>query len=260
MLSSIYRPVIYRITEEPRWWLVRIISTLNTIISSFPIKLWQVPFAKHRAWLAEVYWAAWTTRATFDSRLQRHGWCRYRTLSVNKRCFPCIMETRYSFLTWRTSSRVSRGWMLHDTYTVDTPDSLNESAPAERQGCSHENVWLHKIDRQLLDGLPLWLNDQEGTLLFPWLDGSSGYQPQLCMSQQGNLWPVSIGESIPVQNCNHEKGDMRIVVHVLHALKQGKQTIYMHTVDTDVVIVAGMLWCNSTCWRHLSGLWHEQGW
>ena len=51
----------------------------------------------------------------------------------------------------------------------------------------------------------------------------------------------------------------RIVVHVLHALKQGKQTIYMHTVDTDVVIVAGMIWCNSTFGRHLSGLWHEQG-
>ena len=31
---------------------------------------------------------------------------------------------------------------------------------------------------------------------------------------------VSIGESIPVQNCNHEKADTRIVLHVLHALKQ----------------------------------------
>ena len=34
-----------------------------------------------------------------------------------------------------------------------------------------------------------------------------------------------------------------IVVHLLHALKQGKQTIYMHTVDTYVVvIIAGMIW------------------
>ena len=51
---------------------------------------------------------------------------------------------------------------------------------------------------------------------------------------------VSIGESIPVQNSrpNHEKVD---VVHVLHALKQGKQNIYVHTVDTDfVVIIAGI--------------------
>ena len=32
-----------------------------------------------------VSWAAWAKRATFDSRQQSHGWCRYRTLSVSKR-------------------------------------------------------------------------------------------------------------------------------------------------------------------------------
>ena len=85
-----YRPVIYRISTEPRWWLGRILSTLDTIISSFPIKRWQVSFAKHRVWLAKVSWAAWATRATFDPRLQRHRWCHYRTLSVNKRYFPCV--------------------------------------------------------------------------------------------------------------------------------------------------------------------------
>ena len=54
---------------------------------------------------------------------------------------------------------------------------------------------------------------------------------------------VSIGESIPVQNCNHEKADTMIVVQVvLHALKQGEQTIYLRTVDTDVVVIlAGVL-------------------
>ena len=45
------------------------------------------------------------------------------------------------------------------------------------------------------------------------------------------------------------------MVHVLHALKQGKQTIYMHTVDTDVVIVAGMIWCNLTFGRHRLPVW-----
>ena len=34
---------------------------------------------------------------------------------------------------------------------------------------------------------------------------------------------VAIGESIPVKNCNHEKADTRIVVHVLHALRQGSR-------------------------------------
>ena len=56
-------------------------------------------------------------------------------------------------------------------------------------------------------------------------------------SEQGD---VSIGESIPMQNCNHEESDTRIAVHALHALEQGKQTIYVRTVDTDVaVILAG---------------------
>ena len=46
---------------------------------------------------------------------------------------------------------------------------------------------------------------------------------------------VSIGESIPVQNCNHGKADSRIVVHVLHAVKQEEQTIYV--ADTDVIVI-----------------------
>ena len=72
---------------------------------------------------------------------------------------------------------------------------------------------------------------------------------------------VSIGESIPVQNCNHEKADTRIVVHVLHALKQGKQAIYVHTVETDVVvIIAGMIWLRLNIWATSEWPlnWHEQ--
>ena len=158
------------------------------------------------------------------------------------------METRYSFITWRTSSRVSRGWMLHETYTVDTPDSLTESAPAERQGCSHENVWLHNIDRQL-DGLPSWLNEQEGTLLFPCLDGSSGYQPPLCMSQQGKLWPVSIGESIPVQNCNHEKDC-------------GTRTACLEAGEADYLYAHCRHRCSYRCWHDLVQLniWATSEW
>ena len=41
--------------------------------------------AKHQVWLAGVSWAAWATIATFDSRQQSHGWCRYRTPSFTKR-------------------------------------------------------------------------------------------------------------------------------------------------------------------------------
>ena len=44
---------------------------------------------------------------------------------------------------------------------------------------------------------------------------------------------VSIGENIPGQNFNHVKA----CGSVMHALKQGEQTIYVRTVDTEVVVV-----------------------
>ena len=44
---------------------------------------------------------------------------------------------------------------------------------------------------------------------------------------------VSIGENIPGQNFNHVKA----CGSVMHALTQGEQTIYVRTVDTEVVVV-----------------------
>ena len=79
-------------------------------------------------------------------------------------------------------------------------------------------------------------------LQFSWLPANAEYVTS------GQV-VVFIGESIPVQNCNQEKADTRIVVHLLHALKQGKHTIYVHTVDTDVVvIIAGMIWLRLNVW------------
>ena len=40
-----------------------------------------------------------------------------------------------------------------------------------------------------------------------------------------------------MQNCNHEEVDTRVVVHILHAPKQGWKIIQVHTVDTDVVTI-----------------------
>ena len=48
---------------------------------------------------------------------------------------------------------------------------------------------------------------------------------------------VSKGFRCPMPKCNHEEPDMRVVVHVLHALKQGWKTIQVDTVDTDVVTI-----------------------
>ena len=37
--------------------------------------------------------------------------------------------------------------------------------------------------------------------------------------------------------CDHEEADMRIVVHVTDALKKGRSTCVVRTVDTDVVVI-----------------------
>ena len=83
---------------------------------------------------------------------------------------------------------------------------------------------------------------------FSWLPANAVYVTSLQVV-------VSIGESIPVQNCNHMKADTMIVVHVLHALKHGKQTIYMHTVETDVVvIIAGIRLTDLVATQHLGDI------
>ncbi len=48
---------------------------------------------------------------------------------------------------------------------------------------------------------------------------------------------VSLGSGSPMQSCNHEEADTRVVVHILHALEHGERTVLVRTVDTDVVVI-----------------------
>jgi hypothetical protein len=48
---------------------------------------------------------------------------------------------------------------------------------------------------------------------------------------------IAIGSNSSMQNCNHEEADTRVVVHILHALRQGNKTIQVRTVDTDVITI-----------------------
>ena len=45
-----------------------------------------------------------------------------------------------------------------------------------------------------------------------------------------------VGEGIPMEKCNHEEADTRIVVHLLHAL-QTQSVGLVRTGDTDVVVI-----------------------
>ena len=37
-------------------------------------------------------------------------------------------------------------------------------------------------------------------------------------------------------NCNHEGTDIRIVVHILHALNRSMKSVMVHTVNTDIIL------------------------
>ena len=64
----------------------------------------------------------------------------------------------------------------------------------------------------------------------------------------------SIGENIPGQNFNHVKA----CGSVMHALKQGEQTIYVRTVDTEVVVVISLL-AYSMIWLRVN-IWSTSEW
>ena len=37
--------------------------------------------------------------------------------------------------------------------------------------------------------------------------------------------------------CNHEEADTRIIIHLIHALGEGAESLLVRTVDTDVVVI-----------------------
>ena len=47
---------------------------------------------------------------------------------------------------------------------------------------------------------------------------------------------VTVCASSLMSNCNHEKANTRIVVHVIHALTQGRKTAQVRIEDTDVIV------------------------
>ena len=66
---------------------------------------------------------------------------------------------------------------------------------------------------------------------------SSPRERPFCISSEESL--LAVCSSSPMPNCNHEKANTRIVVHVLHvhALQQELMTVQGRTADTDVVVV-----------------------
>jgi len=59
----------------------------------------------------------------------------------------------------------------------------------------------------------------------------------------------------PMQNCNHEEADTGVVVHILHALMQGRKTIQVRTVDTDVVVILAGTFHDLIASQLLADIW-----
>ena len=63
------------------------------------------------------------------------------------------------------------------------------------------------------------------------------------------------GLSVPMDDCNHEEADTRIMVHIRHALEQGAETVLVRTVDTDVVVILIGLFFDLVTIRPSSDFW-----
>ena len=67
------------------------------------------------------------------------------------------------------------------------------------------------------------------------------------------------GLSVPMDDCNHEEADTRIMVHIQHALEQGAETVLVRTVDTDVVVILVGLFFDLVTIQLLCDFWTAFG-
>lgn len=124
--------------------------------------------------------------------------------------------------------------IVWDTYLTD---SLKECTRDKRgKGVRRKVSGQTKLPSKWMDFLCDSKNKEELFAFFTTKVAEVTFLP-------GSLVYVTSGESvlhtgsINMPNCNHEEADMRIVVHVQHALQQGMKNIEIRTVDTDVVVI-----------------------
>ena len=66
---------------------------------------------------------------------------------------------------------------------------------------------------------------------------------------------VSHGSEHALGQCNHEEADTRVVVHVRHALERGAESVFVRTVDTDVVMILVGKIHDLLAYNQLSKVW-----
>ena len=147
---------------------------------------------------------------------------------------------------------------LDVVWDVYTPDSLKESTWEKRgKGVRRKVSGKTKVPGNWMDFLRDSVNKKE---LFAFLTSKVAqfsWPPAKSVYVTSGQAVVCIGDSIPMamQNCNHEEADTRIVVHVMHALKQGEKTICVRTVDTDVVVILAGTFHDLVVTQPLADIW-----
>ena len=147
--------------------------------------------------------------------------------------------------------------MLYGTGGVYTPDSLKESTRGKRgKGVRRKVFGKTKLPGNWMDFLRDSVNKKELFAFLTSKDAQFSWPPAKAVYVTSGQAVVCIGDSIPMQNCNHEEADTRIVVHVLHALNQGEQTICVRL--STQMLLSSLLAHSMICLR--LNLWSTSGW
>ena len=133
---------------------------------------------------------------------------------------------------------------LQDTKRLDVvwdeyiQDSLKESIREKRgKGVRRKVSGSTKIPGNWKKFLGDQMNKKE---LFAFLTSkieSFSWPPTKSVCVTSGQAVSACGLSVPMDDCNHEEADTRIMVHIQHALEHGAETVLVRTVDTDVVVI-----------------------
>ena len=133
---------------------------------------------------------------------------------------------------------------LQDTKRLDVvwdeyiQDSLKESTHEKRgKGVRRKVSGSTKIPGNWKNFLGDQMNKKE---LFAFLTSkieSFSWPPTKSVCVTSGQAVSACGLFVPMDDCNDEEADTRIMVHIRHALEHGAETVLVRTVDTDVVVI-----------------------
>ena len=187
--------------------------------------------------------------------------CKILDGAVIVHCLPTIRVSTFDeyasdvFLPYlqkqlQDTKRLDVVW---DTYIED---SLKESTREKRgQGVRRKVSGQTKLPGNWMDFLRDPMNKKE---LFAFLTSrveQFNWPPTKALYITSGQAVSSFGPCSPMNCCNHEEADTRILVHVRHALEQGATTVQVRTVDTDVVVILAGLFHDLVVIQPLTCIW-----